>query len=149
MSTRKLRLMLILFIAVLAGSCKKNLLDIKPTNFVSDVAVFGDLSLTKQFVTNIYGSILSGFDRRDAGLGNDWSMGQGMLAMATDEAEGPSGTTLNNLNNGELATNFTYGTEMWFFNYLVIRKCNILISKIDGVPASTPDEIKLRKEGKG
>ena len=149
MSTNKLRLILILFIATLAGSCKKDLLDIKPTNFVSDVAVFGDLSLTKQFVTNIYGSILSGFDRRDAGLGNDWSMGQGMLAMATDEAEGPSGTTLNNLNNGELATNFTYGTEMWFFNYLVIRKCNILISKIDGVPASTPDEIKLRNQLKG
>ncbi|MES2649534.1 MAG: RagB/SusD family nutrient uptake outer membrane protein [Bacteroidota bacterium] len=146
MSTNKLKLILVLFVVILGGSCNKDILDIKPTNFVSDVAVFEDLTLTTQFVNNIYGSLLSGFDRRDAGLGQDWSMGQGMLAMATDEAEGPTATTLNNLNNGELNSNFNYGTEMWFFNYLVIRKCNTFLSKIDGVPGNATLKNRLKGE---
>jgi starch-binding outer membrane protein, SusD/RagB family len=140
----KSRVILVLFAAAFAVSCKKNLLDIKPTDFVSDVAVFEDLALTTQFVTNIYGSVLSGFDRRDAGLGNDWSLGMGMLAMATDEAEGPTATTLNAVNNGDLNPTFVYGTEMWALNYVAIRKCNTLLSRIDAVPAATPDQIALR-----
>lgn len=148
MNTNKFRLILILLIATMAGSCNKDILDIKPTNFVSDVAVFEDLTLTTQFVNNIYGSILSGFDRRDAGLGQDWSLGMGMLAMATDEAEGPTATTLNAVNGGDLSTAFNYGTEMWFFNYLVIRKCNTLLSRIDGVPGDANLRNRLKAEGK-
>ncbi len=146
MRTYKIRFILLVLVATISGSCNKDILDIKPTNFVSDVAVFEDLTLTTQFVNNIYGSLLSGFDRRDAGLGNDWSMGMGMLAMATDEAEGPTATSLNNLNNGDLNPNFVYGTEMWFFNYLVIRKCNTLLSKIDGVPGDAALKNRLKAE---
>lgn len=146
MRTYKSGILIMLFAATLLGACNKDILDIKPTNFVSDVAVFEDLTLTTQFVNNIYGSLLSGFDRRDAGLGNDWSMGMGMLAMATDEAEGPTATTLNNLNSGDLNPNFTYGTEMWFFNYLVIRKCNTLLSRIDAVPGDAALKNRLKAE---
>ena len=146
MRTNRLKFLTIVLVAILVGACNKDILDIKPTNFVSDVAVFEDLTLTTQFLNNIYGSMLSGFDRRDAGLGNDWSMGMGMLAMATDEAEGPTATTLNNLNNGDLNSNFTYGTEMWFFNYLVIRKCNTLLSRIDAVPGDAALKNRLRAE---
>ncbi len=146
MRVYKLSFLLLIFGSILVGSCNKDILDIKPTNFVSDVAVFEDLTLTTQFVTNIYGSLLSGFDRRDAGLGSDWSMGMGMLAMATDEAEGPTATTLNNLNAGDLNPSFNYGTEMWFFNYLVIRKCNTLLSRIDGVPGDAALKNRLKAE---
>ena len=146
MRIHRMKFKMIVLMATLAGACNKDILDIKPTNFVSDVAVFTDLTLTTQFVTNIYGSMLSGFDRRDAGLGNDWSMGMGMLAMATDEAEGPTATTMNNLNNGDLNANFTYGTEMWFFNYLVIRKCNTLLSRIDAVPGDALLKNRLKAE---
>ena len=136
-----------LALATLAGSCKKDILDIKPTQFVSDVAVFEDLTLTSQFVTNIYGTLLGGFDRRDAGLGNDWSRGMGMLAMATDDAEGPASTSLNNLNNGDLNPTFTYGTEMWAFDYQVIRKCNTLLARIDAVPGNEDLKNRLKAEG--
>jgi len=147
MQVKKMSVLLLIVVSVVVGACNKDILDIKPTNFVSDVAVFEDITLTNQFVTNIYGSLLSGFDRRDAGLGNDWSMGMGMLAMATDEAEGPTATTLNNVNSGDLNPSFTYGTEMWFFNYSVIRKCNILLARIDGVPGDVALKNRLKAEG--
>ncbi len=146
MRTYKFRFYMMLIAVTVLSACKKDILDIKPTNFVSDVAVFEDLTLTTQFVNNIYGSLLSGFDRRDAGLGNDWSMGMGMLAMATDDAEGPTATVLNSVNNGDLNPNFTYGTEMWFFDYLVIRKCNTLLSRIETVPGDVALRNRLKAE---
>lgn len=150
MGNLKIKLVALLVSATVLGSCNKDVLDIKPTDFVSDVAVFSDITLTSQFVTNIYGSMQSGFDRRDQGIGGnfDWSLGMGMLAMATDEAEGPTATTLNGVNAGDLNTEFVYGAEMWLFNYSAIRKCNLLLSKIDEVPGNAALRNRLKAEGK-
>ncbi len=150
MGNLKIKLLVLLVSTAVLGSCKKDVLDIKPTDFVSDVAVFGDITLTSQFVTNIYGSMQSGFDRRDQGIGVnfDWSLGMGMLAMATDEAEGPTATTMNSVNNGDLNSEFVYGAEMWLFNYSAIRKCNLLLSKIDEVPGDAALKNRLKAEGK-
>ncbi len=150
MGNFKIKLLALLVSTSVLVSCNKDVLDIKPTDFVSDVAVFGDITLTSQFVTNIYGSMQSGFDRRDQGLGGnfDWSLGMGMLAMATDEAEGPTATTMNSVNNGDLNSEFVYGGEMWLFNYQAIRKCNLLLSKIDEVPGNEALKNRLKAEGK-
>ena len=123
-------------IATMVFSCKEDVLDIKPTNFVSDAAVFQDITLTNQFVTNIYASLISGFDRRDAGLGQDWSVGFGILDMGTDDVEGHASLNMNLLQNGDLNPTFTYGAEMWQANYIVIRKANTLLARIDEVPTT-------------
>ena len=136
-------------IASLTYSCKDDVLDIKPTDFVSDAAVFGDINLTNQFVTNIYSSMLSGFERRDAGLGQDWSVGFGLLDMATDDIEGHASLNVNSIQNGDLnPSNFNFSIEMWQANYIVIRKANTLLARIDAVP-TTDANLKARLKAEG
>ena len=144
MITKKIKwLISILFIASMAYSCKK-VLDVKPTNFVSDDAVFKDITLTSQFVTNIYSSLLSGFDRRDAGLGQDWSVGFGLLDMATDDIEAHASLNVNLLQAGDLnSSNSNFTIEMWQANYVLIRKANTLLARIDAVP-TTDEALKAR-----
>jgi hypothetical protein len=144
MITKKITWLLsILFIASIAYSCKK-VLDVKPTNFVSDDAVFKDITLTSQFVTNIYSSLLSGFDRRDAGLGQDWSVGFGLLDMATDDIEAHASLNVNLLQAGDLnSSNSNFTIEMWQANYVLIRKANTLLARIDAVP-TTDEALKAR-----
>jgi hypothetical protein len=144
MITKKIKWLLsIAFIASIAYSCK-NVLDVKPTNFVSDEAVFKDITLTSQFVTNIYSSLLSGFDRRDAGLGQDWSVGFGLLDMATDDIEAHASLNINLIQAGDLnSSNFNMSIEMWQANYVLIRKANTLLARIDAVP-TTNEQLKAR-----
>jgi len=144
MITKKITWILgIAFFASTAYSCKK-VLDVKPTNFVSDEAVFKDITLTSQFVTNIYSSLLSGFERRDAGLGQDWSVGFGLLDMATDDIEAHASLNVNLIQAGDLnSSNFNFGTEMWQANYVLIRKANTLLARIDAVP-TTDEQLKAR-----
>ncbi len=144
MITKKITWLLsIAFVASMTYSCKK-VLDVKPTNFVSDEAVFKDITLTSQFVTNIYSSLLSGFDRRDAGLGQDWSVGFGLLDMATDDIEGHASLNVNLIQAGDLnASNFNFSIEMWQANYVMIRKANTLLARIDAVP-TTDETLKAR-----
>lgn len=123
-------------ITSIALSCKKDVLDVKPTNFVSDVAVFEDITLTSQFLTNVYSGLLSGFERKDWGFDQDWSAGFALLDMATDDIEGHNDLPLNKVQSGDLTPTFAMGTEMWRNNYMLIRKANTLIGKIDGVPTT-------------
>src|SRR5690606_14479870 len=129
-------------------SCK-NVLDVEPINFVSDEAVFKDITLTSQFVTNIYSSLLSGFERRDAGLGQDWSVGFGLLDMATDDIEGHASLNVNLIQSGDLnGSNFNFSIEMWQANYVLIRKANTLLARIDAVP-TTDEALKARLKAEG
>lgn len=138
-TTKIKRLIAVVCITSIAFSCKKEVLDIKPTNFVSDAAVFEDITLTTQFLSNIYASLLSGFERRDWGYTEAWSTGFALLDMATDDIEGHADLPLNKVQSGDLNPNFSLGTEMWRSNYILIRKANTLIGRIDGVPTTNVD----------
>jgi len=117
-------------------SCKKDLLDIKPIDFVSDAAVFQDITLTNQFVNDIYGSLLSGFERRDFGYDQDWARGFSTLDMMTDDIEGHNDLPMNRVQAGDLNAHFSEGTQLWAVNYSLIRKANTLIARVDGVPTT-------------
>jgi hypothetical protein len=128
---------------------KKDLLDIKPIDFVSDVAVFQDITLTNQFVNDIYGSLLSGFERRDFGWTEGWASGFSLLDMMTDDIEGHNDLPLNKVQAGDLNSQFSEGTQMWAANYALIRKANTLIARIDGVPTTnTALKARLKAETK-
>ena len=62
-------LLLALFVA-LASGCS-DMLDIKPTSFISDEAIWEDKVLIDKFVANTYGSMLCGFNRCTAGFGQN------------------------------------------------------------------------------
>lgn len=126
----------VMIITLATFSCKKDLLDIKPIDFVSDTAVFEDITLTSQFVSDIYGSLLSGFERRDFGYTEGWAAGFANLDMMTDDIEGHNDLPMNKVQAGDLNSNFSMGTQLWAANYALIRKTNTLLAKIDGVPTT-------------
>ncbi|MCC2600653.1 RagB/SusD family nutrient uptake outer membrane protein [Sphingobacterium sp. FBM7-1] len=136
---RYIGLMSALLVALTPISCQKDLLDIKPIDFVSDAAVFQDITLTSQFVNDIYGTLLSGFERRDFGFDQDWAAGFALLDMMTDDLEGHNDLPMNTVQAGDLTSHFSMGTQMWAANYTLIRKANTLIARIDGVPTTDTD----------
>ncbi|MBE7170889.1 MAG: RagB/SusD family nutrient uptake outer membrane protein [Williamsia sp.] len=134
----------ILIMACIAVSCKKNLLDIYPSDALSDVDVWKDLQLVDRFLSNTYGTLPNGFNRRDQQPGNaDWSRGMTAFAMAEDDAEcnNLAGST-HSLNQGVLPNTWAYAEDIWIQNYGVIRKANTLLDKIDAVPGD--DALKKR-----
>jgi len=139
----------VMVITLATFSCKKDLLDIKPIDFVSDAAVFQDITLTSQFVNDIYGTLLSGFERRDFGYDQDWARGFATLDMMTDDIEGHNDLPMNRVQAGDLNSNFSMGTQLWAVNYTLIRKANTLIARIDGVPTTnTALKNRLKAETK-
>ena len=63
---KKNRNLLITILVVLTSGCS-DMLDIKPTTFISDEAIWEDKNLINQFVANTYGAMLCGFNRCTAG----------------------------------------------------------------------------------
>jgi len=142
-------LVCVMVFTLATSSCKKNLLDIKPIDFVSDAAVFEDIALTTQFVNDIYGTMVSGFERRDFGYDQDWARGFANLDMMTDDIEGHNDLPMNRVQAGDLNSHFSMGTQLWAVNYSLIRKANTLLARIDGVPTTNTDlKNRLKAETK-
>lgn len=136
-------LLLALFVA-LASGCS-DMLDIKPTSFISDEAIWEDKVLIDKFVANTYGSILCGFNRCTAGFGQNWSMSwAGNMDSATDDfasvSDSPIYTQLNK--DAITAQSCPFVSEIWIQEYLVIRKCNTIIERVAGVD----DKVLTAKE---
>ena len=132
---KKNRNLLITILVVLTSGCS-DMLDIKPTTFISDEAIWEDKNLINQFVANTYGSMLCGFNRCTAGYEQDWSMSwAGNLDAATDDfasvSDGPIYTQLNK--DAITAQICPFVEEIWNQEYKVIRKCNIIIERAPGV----------------
>lgn len=136
-------LLLALFVA-LASGCS-DMLDIKPTSFISDEAIWEDKVLIDKFVANTYGSMLCGFNRCTAGFGQNWSMSwAGNMDSATDDFasvfDSPIYTQLNK--DAITAQSCPFVSEIWIQEYLVIRKCNTIIERVAGVD----DKVLTAKE---
>lgn len=127
--------LLLTILVFLASGCS-DMLDVKPTTFISDEAIWEEPNLINQFVANTYGSMLCGFNRCTAGYNQDWSMSwAGNLDAATDDftsvSDGPIYTQLNK--DAITAQSCPFVEEIWNQEYKVIRKCNIIIERVPGV----------------
>ncbi|OLY94690.1 hypothetical protein BUE76_06340 [Cnuella takakiae] len=137
----------LLLVVVLAGSCKKDLLDIKPSDALSDADVWTDLQYVNRFLNNIYGTLPSGFARADQGVANGWARGMSAFAMATDDAEANNlAASTHTLNQGVIPTTWGYSEDMWNQHYAIIRKCNILLGRIDEVPGEATLKARMKGE---
>lgn len=131
----------VIFSLILAGfvaSCN-DMLDIKPTTFVSDELIWKDKKLIDQFVANTYGSLVCGFNRNTQGWNQDWSASfGGNFDAGADDFDGKFDANVNQFNTGQITAQSTpFIEEVWQSNYAVIRKCNMLI---EGIPTAA-DEV--------
>lgn len=136
-------LLLALFVD-LASGCS-DMLDIKPTSFISDEAIWKDKVLIDKFVANTYGSMLCGFNRCTAGFGQNWSMSwAGNMDSATDDFASVSDSPIYTQLNKDAITvqSCPFVSEIWIQEYLVIRKCNTIIERVAGVD----DKVLTAKE---
>jgi len=149
MLTRKLRWMTgIVLLATIANSCKQDLLDVYPSDAVSDVTAFTDIKLATRVLTNIYGTLPNGFSRRDQNPADaGWSRGMSAFAMAEDDAEANNlASSTHGLNAGVLPTTWAYAEDIWVQNYAVIRKANSFMERIDAVPGEATLKARMKAE---
>jgi len=138
----------ILIMGTLIASCKRNLLDVYPSNSLSDATVFTDISLANRFLNDVYGTLPNGFARRDQNPGDaGWSRGMSAFAMAEDDAEANNlASSTQGLNQGVLPTTWAYADDIWTQNYAVIRKANLFMEKIDAAPADAAVKSRMKAE---
>ena len=151
MLTGKIKWMSVLIIlSVLTNSCKKNLLDVYPSDALSDATVFTDIATANRVLTNIYGTMPNGYARRDQNPGDaGWSRGMSAFAMAEDDAEANNlASSTHGLNTGVLPTTWAYSEDIWVQNYAVIRKANSFMEKIDAVPADAATKKRMKAEAR-
>lgn len=145
----KWKLLCTCFLVLTIVSCRKDILDVKPTSFVSDATLWSDLNLVSQFVNNIYGTLPNGFTRKDFGEGggNEWSRGMSILDAGSDDADGKLDAKVQLFNTADITPAFTpYNEDMWVINYAAIRKANVLLSRIDEVPGDTTLRKRFKAE---
>jgi len=138
----------ILFLATLSGSCKRNLLDVFPSDALSDATVFTDINVANRFLTDVYGTMPNGFNRRDQNPADaGWSRGMSAFAMADDDAEAnnPAAST-QGINQGVIPTTWAYADDIWTQNYGVIRKANLFMQKIDAAPGDADLKKRMKAE---
>lgn len=138
----------LLILALIAGSCKKGLLDVYPSDSLSDATVFTDLAVANRVLTNVYGALPNGFARRDQNPGDaGWSRGMSAFAMAEDDAEANNlASSTHGLNQGVLPTTWAYADDIWYQNYVVIRRANSFMEKIDAAPGDEALKKRMKAE---
>lgn len=124
----------ILLVTFSMTSCT-DMLDIKPTTFVSDDLIWQDKKLIDQFVANTYGTLVCGFNRNTQGWNQDWSSSfGGNFDAGSDDFDGKFDANVNQFNTGQITAQSTpFVEQVWRSNFSIIRKCNLIIAAIPNV----------------
>ena len=135
-----------LAVAALAFSaCKKDYLDIKPTDRLSDVSILGDSSLFQDYVINRYMGVRL-TDKEGEGTPPGFGRGfeYGMWSSVTDESIYNNDDNTWVIQRGQLAPENTgIAGTFWGRSYRSIRECNYALSNIDKVPMSAGRKNRL------
>jgi starch-binding outer membrane protein, SusD/RagB family len=126
------KLLILLIFATI--SCNDDVLDIKPSNFISDATLWESEGAITQYLANIYGSLETPF----TSTGDLYGIpGFSHIDLATDDGEGKVDAAIQQFNRGELSPSFTpYGNRTWQLNYEIIRKVNLFLEGIKEVEES-------------
>ena len=130
------------------SSCKKNLLDIVPTDRVSSELILSDTSLFEDYVINRY----LGVKLQDKeGEGTNPGFGRGfeysMWCAVTDEAIYNNDDNTWLIQRGQLAPeNLGMAGTFWGRSYRSIRECNYALNNIGALSISDAHRTRLRGE---
>jgi len=148
MKTKNILSIGLIAIAGILVSCKKNYLDITPTDRVPDVAVLADSALFEDFVINRYMSVKL---QDKEGEGTNPGFGRGfeyaMWSALTDESIYNNDDNTWLVQRGQLAPENTgIAGTIWGRSYRSIRECNYALNQIDSVAMSVGHRTQLRGE---
>ncbi|GGH61021.1 hypothetical protein HNQ91_000976 [Filimonas zeae] len=134
---------------VLAGvSCKKNFLDVTPTDRLSEAQLQGDSSLFEAFVINRYLGVRlqdKEADGVDPGFGRGFEYA--MWSSITDESVYNNDDNTWLIQRAQLAPENTgIAGSLWGRSYRGIRECNYALNLLGGVVISPARRDQLRGE---
>lgn len=129
-------------------SCKKDFLDINPTDRVSETALFADSSLFEDYVTNRYIGVRlqdKEGDGTNPGFGRGFEYG--MWSSITDESIYNNDDNTWLIQRGLLAPENTgIAGTIWGRSYRSIRECNFALQNIEKVTMSEEHKKRLIAE---
>jgi len=145
----KKKFVYILVLAVVAASsCKKNFLDITPTDRVSTEAVLGDSLLFEDYVINRYmGVKLQDKEAEGTPPGFGRGFEYSMWSSVTDESIYNNDDNTWTIQRGQLAPeNLGMAGTIWGRSYRSIRECNFALANIASVAMSQAKKDELTAE---
>ncbi|PSL49909.1 putative outer membrane starch-binding protein [Chitinophaga niastensis] len=148
MKTTNIIYSLALLSAVLLSSCKKNYLDVVPTDRIFGNAVLADSLLFQDYVINRYLSIKLQ-DKEGEGSSPGFGRGfeYGLWSSVTDESIYNNDDNTWLIQRGQLAPENTgIAGTIWGRSYRSIRECNYALNNIDSVQMSTSLHKRLTAE---
>lgn len=148
MKTNSILYILVFVLAGIFSSCKKNYLDIVPTDRIPEVSLLADSALFEQFVVNRYMSIRLQ-DKEGEGTPPGFGRGfeYGMWSSLTDESIYNNDDNTWVVQRGQLAPENTgIAGTIWGRSYRSIRECNYALTNIDSVPMSEGKRTLLKAE---
>jgi len=133
------KIILTLVTCILLVSCKKNILDITPTDRISESTIWSDPNLPQLFINAQYNSLQDGLTYEIQYFGDD---SYSQYDLGTYQVVGTGALNPSNVNS--LSPFYYY----WNTGYKAIANFNIFFEKIDGVPASAEAKEKMIAEVK-
>lgn len=148
MKTNKIIIYALLVTGGLFASCKKNYLDIVPSDKIADVTVLSDSSLFENYVINRYmGVRLQDKEAEGTPPGFGRGFEYAMWSSLTDESMYNNDDNTWLIQRGMLAPENTgIAGTLWGRSYRSIRECNYGLNNIVQVPMSDLLRNKLRGE---
>jgi starch-binding outer membrane protein, SusD/RagB family len=129
-------------------SCKKDLLNVTPTDRVSEAALIADSSLFEDFVTNRYIGIRlqdKEGDGTNPGFGRGFEYG--MWSSITDESIYNNDDNTWIIQRGGISPDNTgIAGTIWGRSYRSIRECNWALANLDKVSMSATHKSRLKAE---
>lgn len=127
---------MVMILSITLTSCEDmfgDFLDKQPSNELTEEIVFSDWTTTRQFHFDTYNFLRPGFNR----INGSW------LDAATDlsATSFSYGGTRSSFNIGNYYAGVAYNelAGIWESNYRGIRKCNMILERIDNVPKAADD----------
>jgi starch-binding outer membrane protein, SusD/RagB family len=127
---------------LLSAACNDGILDLTPTDQYSDADVWQDLALVQQYVDQTYGHVNNGHSGIYAGFDFVNCVGLSDEAFNTHDYCAASRVNLGTLSPNLAAWN------PWNANYRTIRRTNIFMDRIEGVPGDATAKSRLTGEMK-
>lgn len=134
----KIKLVVLTALALTTAGCKKDFLDVTPTDKVSDAAVLGDSVLFEAFVVNRYLGVRL-IDKEAEGTPPGFGRGfeYAMWSSLSDESIYNNDDNTWFIQRGQLLPENTgIAGTFWKRSYRSIRECNYALAHINEVPMS-------------
>ncbi|MBC9931563.1 RagB/SusD family nutrient uptake outer membrane protein [Chitinophaga qingshengii] len=138
--TVKIRTGLLSVLILCTCACKKNYLDRKPSDLITEQEVFKNIENAERFVNTTYQSLPNMFQ--------SWGWPLSSATDETNQAIDNSGADAGSFNTGSMSPSNFPMSGLWGEFYGKIRSCNLFLKNYDKIPHD-PNDPQRRSRLKG